>query len=293
MMLRTLSRSGVIALFGTALSLPAQAMFAYKTVDEFKPLGAFSSVEAFEAHYEEYIQICLDNTGGGSAAIPCFIGSELWDRELNIYYSRLMSRLDSEAKTQLRESQRAWLKMRDTTIDFNSGLMDRTYTLEGTMYQAMRAGDVDDTFTPIVKTRALTLKRWSEAIEPKAAVNSPDFVKKHVGFWGGYSKNIYSIYGDMRFDGERLSFDLKGEFSYEVIADKGNYIFVKLDRALDCKTPYVRLGPVRNDGRGTQMEFSLTPIDKLDAALATDFHKFSASNVKHTCSWGLYVRYEL
>lgn len=148
------------------LSTSAAAMVGgYKTPADFLPLEAYASVEGFELSYAPYVQTCLDNTGGGSAAQPCFIGYEMWDRELNTYYQKLLRLLDDESKTQLRDSQRKWIAMRDASIEFNSGLLDRKYTEPGTMYHAMRAADADAAITPLIKNRALSLKRWVDSLD--------------------------------------------------------------------------------------------------------------------------------
>ncbi len=142
--------------------------YKYKKIADFKTLESFKSVNEFEAYYNEYIQDCLDNTGGGTGGIPCFIGYDMWDRELNIYYNRLVKILGEKEKELLKEAQLAWIKERDNSIAFNSRLLDNKYEKEsGTMYALIRAGDADDMITPIVKQRALLLKKWLEFIEER------------------------------------------------------------------------------------------------------------------------------
>ncbi len=136
--------------------------YQYKDVRDFDVLSSFESVEAFEANYEKYVQDCLDNTYGGTRGVPCFIGYKMWDRELNIYYKKLYSRLDINAKKVLKKSQKAWLKELDMSIKFHSLLLDRQYTEQGTMHLLMRADDTDSMITPIVKQRTLILKKWYE-----------------------------------------------------------------------------------------------------------------------------------
>lgn len=141
--------------------------YPYKKIDDFKKLESFKSVEQFEASYNIYVQHCLDNTGGGTGGISCFVGYDLWDRELNIYYKQLMNILGEKEKKLLKESQLLWIKEKEKTIDFNSALLDKKYTETGTMYLLMRAGDADKTITPIVKNRALILKEWVEGLKKK------------------------------------------------------------------------------------------------------------------------------
>jgi uncharacterized protein YecT (DUF1311 family) len=140
--------------------------FKYKKLDDFKSLEFFKSVDEFESSYNKYVQECLDNAGGGTGGIPCLIGYELWDRELNIYYNKLMEVLGEKEKELLKESQREWIKEREKSIDFNSSLLDGKYKHEtGTMYRLMRAGEADEMITPIIKQRALLLKKWLEFVE--------------------------------------------------------------------------------------------------------------------------------
>ena len=139
--------------------------YGYKHIDEFPPLNFYATVEEFEASYQGYVQDCLDNTGGGTGGIPCFIGNELWDRELNNYYGKLKSLLNEKEASALRESQRTWIKERDLSIKFNSMLLDRKYSQQGTMFALMRAGAADKAITPIVKQRALVLKSWYDSIK--------------------------------------------------------------------------------------------------------------------------------
>lgn len=140
--------------------------YKYKKIDDFKTLESFESIDKFESNYNKYIQECADNTGGGTGGIPCLIGYELWNRELNIYYNRLMKVLGKKERELLKKSQLAWIKERDDSIAFNSRLLDNEYEKEsGTMFVLMRANDADHMITPIVKQKALLLKKWLEFIE--------------------------------------------------------------------------------------------------------------------------------
>ncbi len=141
--------------------------YRYKQAQDFEWLESFRSVDAFEANYRAYVQDCLDHTYGGSGGVPCFIGEAIWDREMNRYYKRLLSLLDEEEKKLLRNSQRAWLKMRDSSIAFGMRLLGRTEET-GSMYALMRAGDIDSMVTPMVKQRALMLKQWWESLREQA-----------------------------------------------------------------------------------------------------------------------------
>jgi uncharacterized protein YecT (DUF1311 family) len=147
----------------------AQTNYPYKKPSDFKTLESFKTVAAFEASFGKYVQDCLDKTGGGSGGLECLISDGMWDRELNIYYERLMKVLGQKERGLLKESQRAWIREREKTVDFNSALLDRKYAEEtGSMYELMRARDADEVIVPIVRQRALLLKNWLEGLGRKA-----------------------------------------------------------------------------------------------------------------------------
>lgn len=130
-----------------------------ESIDDFKYLDEFKTVREFDEYIEGNVESCIDETYGGTAAIPCFIGYELWDRELNKYYNLLVTELPKDSVKLLRESQRLWLRDRDKTIELNSALLDLRYKeVQGTIYSAMRANDADRAIVPVVRQRALFLK---------------------------------------------------------------------------------------------------------------------------------------
>ena len=139
--------------------------FEQKNINSFKKLDDFNSVQEFEKYYHSYTQECLDNGFGGTGSIPCFVAYKLWDKELNSYYNQLLSKLSTNEKELLVSSQKAWLKSRDFTIEFNSKLLDKIYDQEGTMYLLMREEDADSTMSHVIKERVLTLRRWVKSIK--------------------------------------------------------------------------------------------------------------------------------
>jgi uncharacterized protein YecT (DUF1311 family) len=149
----------ILPVFLISTTLNAQD-FKEKPISEFKELDQFDSVEAFEEYIDAYRQECLDASMGYSRGIQCFVGSELWDRELNTYYRLLQDELTDEQSELLRSAQQSWIETRDRTIQFNSSLLDQTYDQIGTMYVLMRAGDASRTMGPIIKQRALLLREW-------------------------------------------------------------------------------------------------------------------------------------
>lgn len=135
--------------------------FQHKEITEFARLEDFDSTDDFQAYIDDYVQLCLDRTGGNSSSIPCFVGYKLWDRELNHYYQKLRALVSSEERASLLDSQRLWIQDRDRTITLNSALLDWRYeNVNGTMYYAMRAGDAAGAIAPMVKQRALLLQYW-------------------------------------------------------------------------------------------------------------------------------------
>lgn len=150
--------------------------FPYKTVKDFPTLEHYENVEAFEAAYAKYEDDCVNNTGGGTGGIACeTLRYDLWDRELNIYYERLLKKLDDKQRKLLKDSQRQWIDVRDNAIKLNETLLSRRYDTFGTMYQLMRAGDASRIITPIVKERALLLKAmWDLANQPPVSKEEPE-----------------------------------------------------------------------------------------------------------------------
>jgi uncharacterized protein YecT (DUF1311 family) len=57
---------------------------------------------------------------------------ELWDKEMNEQYQKLIAALDDVSKTKLQESQRAWVVFRDREIENISEFYSK---VEGTMYR--------------------------------------------------------------------------------------------------------------------------------------------------------------
>jgi len=156
----------IIIAFINSISFTALASkleYEYKEVDSFETLSEYANTEQFEQSYQNYIQDCLDHSGGGAGGIRCLIDYEIWDRELNIYYRKLHQVLDNKGKDMLKTAQLAWIEKRDLSIDFNSYILDLEYEGKiGTMYLLMRAGDANRVIAKIVKQRALLLKKWYE-----------------------------------------------------------------------------------------------------------------------------------
>ena len=63
---------------------------------------------------------CMDKSGGVTVSMLDCIGAETkrQDARLNKNYKQVMAQLDDAGKTRLREAQKAWIKFRDTNVDF-------------------------------------------------------------------------------------------------------------------------------------------------------------------------------
>lgn len=83
---------------------------------------------------------------------------EKWDQEMNQIYTQLMSRLNKEQKTSLRESQRVWLKFRDAEGKVISNIIA---SKEGTMWQLTATSEGME----LVRARALQLKEYEDTLE--------------------------------------------------------------------------------------------------------------------------------
>ena len=159
-----------VALLCWALPLAAQeGGFEPREAKDFKTLDEFPSVAAFEQVYEDYNRRCWDYYGACSASANCTaLRGVLWDRELNIQYRKLMAQLAPSQKEKLKESQRQWLKMRDSSDALSQSLLAKLYSgHEGTMYQALSTVDWDKMTTPAIRERALLLKSWREFLQRK------------------------------------------------------------------------------------------------------------------------------
>ncbi|WP_417536592.1 lysozyme inhibitor LprI family protein [Methylophaga sp.] len=151
-------------LFALAPAVVAGEFELKREVSQFASLQDFDGAEEFQRYVDNYVQDCIDHTGGTTKTRWCFIVSgQLWDRELNKYYQQLQVLLTEAERASLLESQRSWIKDRDRTIELNSSLLDWVYEdMNGTMFSAMRSGDAHAAITPMVKQRALLLKRWAD-----------------------------------------------------------------------------------------------------------------------------------
>ena len=150
----------------TLFSLSCRADAAGHGKRELRSLESFQSVADFEAYNVQLRKTCLSNAENDIHADCCFNESEIWDRELTIYYKKLRALLSEKEKSSLHAAQQAWKKYRDAVIEFNSQILAHKYADKvGTMYSAMRSGEACEAMTPIIKHRTLFLKSWYEKIK--------------------------------------------------------------------------------------------------------------------------------
>lgn len=106
---------------------------------------------------------CMDNEKNQTTAgmVECADRAyKAWDKELNIAYNKLMSKLNPPGKQSLKAAQLEWIKYRDSQSKLFNAMYDQ---LQGTMYIPIFAyrGAL------IVKARTLELQDLSELVEPQ------------------------------------------------------------------------------------------------------------------------------
>jgi uncharacterized protein YecT (DUF1311 family) len=87
--------------------------------------------------------------------------NKMWDAEMNKYYKLLEGFSDKETFEKLRDSQREWMKFRDSEIVFINSFYAEIYNKMGggTIYSLLAASDKSD----LVRRRALVLKGYYES----------------------------------------------------------------------------------------------------------------------------------
>lgn len=101
--------------------------------------------------------LALDNSTAGQR--KCINDAEiLWDAEMNKYYKLIINKLPDKTKKKLIESQRNWIKFRDTEFEFISEYYFNYK--EGTIFYVI----ADNNKMEIVKKRANELKNYYESL---------------------------------------------------------------------------------------------------------------------------------
>ncbi len=86
--------------------------------------------------------------------------TKAWDEELNRVYGMLMKELDPEARSALREAQRAWIRYRDAELRAVDAIVEDHSERSGggTIWAVVRAGRVME----LTRSRALTLSGYRD-----------------------------------------------------------------------------------------------------------------------------------
>lgn len=155
---------GALLLLHPLASAAEDAAFEFMEPKAFPTLASFESVEAFEKYIGDYMQRCFDRWASSSPGAKCPVRSELWDRELNVAYKRLMKVFPDAGKQKLKVSQRNWIVSRDSTIDISTYTLDRHFDVGGTMWVTPRADAADEVLGNIVKARTLLVIRWEKMV---------------------------------------------------------------------------------------------------------------------------------
>jgi len=102
---------------------------------------------------------CIEKDDSTAGMANCTKQSDdVWDQEVNKYYSLLMKKLNKDQTNKLRQAQRSWLEYRDKEIENISSFFS---TKEGAMWVNVRGANYRD----LIKRRALDLKEYYDLLE--------------------------------------------------------------------------------------------------------------------------------
>ena len=116
-------------------------------------LSFFSQANETSHPIDVTMKSCLDKAMATISIRDCYNQAhKAWDDELNKQYSLIMKTagLNEEQKSALRNSQRAWLKYRDSYFD----ALQHYYPADGTIWGII----YDDQVMQIVRDKALSLE---------------------------------------------------------------------------------------------------------------------------------------
>jgi uncharacterized protein YecT (DUF1311 family) len=110
------------------------------------------------------LALCEEANPSTQGMLQCLRDAEqAWDRELNVWYRELQSRVGAKGRPALARAQKAWMAFRDAEFARLTSLYSLT---DGTMYLVMHAADRVD----LVRRRALDLQSSCDALD--SAVNT-------------------------------------------------------------------------------------------------------------------------
>lgn len=124
----------------------------------------------------------------------------------------------------------------------------------------------------------------SEAKQNTATEKSKKNVlsKKFLGDWTAMSKNHVSISGDMKVEGNKLTFSKKGELEFEILKYNGKEYILKISKNVDSGS-FMRLGPISSSENSQEIQVAY--YESEDKALAE-----RKSDQENAMSWGVYFR---
>ena len=123
-------------------------------------LGNITFAEEQEKKHpiDEWLERCIEKDSSTAGMINCSGKAyEMWDKELNKVYQKLMKKLTPEERKKLQESQRQWIKFRDAEFGFINDL----YLGIGTMIPVIKYGQK----LYFVKQRVLQLQEYLSQVE--------------------------------------------------------------------------------------------------------------------------------
>ena len=128
-------------------------------------LEDYKSSDHLKDAYTSYLESCSN-----LKKEKCKKEYELWDRELNHYYGKIMDELKAPQSSLVRKSQRTWINYRDQTYAAGKALISIKYPADGTIYGQMAAADFSNLKSNVVKHRAILLYRWSKDLDWKESM---------------------------------------------------------------------------------------------------------------------------
>lgn len=108
---------------------------------------------------DSVLTLCEEANPSTQGMLECLRTAEQsWDREMNVWYRELQSRVGATGKASLAKAQKAWMAFRDAEFARLTSLYSMT---DGTMYLVMHAADRVD----LVRRRALDLRSSCETFD--------------------------------------------------------------------------------------------------------------------------------
>lgn len=99
------------------------------------------AADTFKIEERQRLRLEIDYTTNGIVASTLEANRE-YDRLLNKYYLRLLDSLEEPDKKILLQSQRNWIKFRDSELELNGLLMNDYYSGSGTIQRVIAASRV-------------------------------------------------------------------------------------------------------------------------------------------------------